>query len=53
MIPFNMPHLTGYEIKFLNQCLRLGKLSGNGDFTKECEQFFEKKCLMTNYFTQR
>ena len=56
MIPFNMPHLTGYEIKFLNQCLRLGKLSGNGDFTKKCEQFFEKKigalkCLLTTSCT--
>jgi len=51
-----MPHLTGYEIKFLNQCLRLGKLSGNGDFTKKCEQFFEKKigalkCLLTTSCT--
>ncbi|MFA6813676.1 MAG: dTDP-4-amino-4,6-dideoxygalactose transaminase [Bacteroidaceae bacterium] len=56
MIPFNKPHLTGYEIKFLNQCLRLGKLSGNGDFTKKCEQFFEKKigalkCLLTTSCT--
>jgi len=52
MIDFNRPHLTGKEIANINMAVVNGKLSGNGEFTKRCQQFFEerygfKKCLLT------
>ena len=52
MIPFNKPHLTGKEAHYMYQAVYNGKLSGNGEFTKKCQQFFEtrygfKKCLLT------
>ena len=55
-IPFNRPHLTGKEAHYMYQAVYNGKLSGNGDFTKKCQQFFEerygfKKCLLTTSCT--
>ena len=52
MIPFNRPYLTGKEAEYIRQALAAGKLSGNGEFTKRCQSFFEerygfKKCLLT------
>ena len=51
-IPFNKPYLTGKEAHYMYQAVYSGKLSGNGLFTKKCQQFFEerygfKKCLLT------
>ena len=51
-IPFNKPHLTGKEAHYMLEAVQTGKLSGNGVFTKKCQQFFEerygfKKCLLT------
>lgn len=51
-IPFNKPHLTGKEAHYMYQAVYNGKLSGNGEFTKKCQVFFEtrygfKKCLLT------
>lgn len=51
-IPFNKPFLTGKEAHYMYQAVYTGKLSGNGVFTKRCQQFFEerygfRKCLMT------
>ena len=43
MIPFNKPFLTGKEAHYMYQAVYTGKLSGNGDFTKKCQSFFEKK----------
>ena len=55
-IPFNKPHLTGKETHYIYQAVADGKLSGNGMFTKKCQQFFEerygfKKCLLTTSCT--
>ena len=55
-IPFNKPHLTGKETHYIYQAVADGKLSGNGVFTKRCQQFFEerygfKKCLLTTSCT--
>ena len=55
-IPFNKPCLMGNEIKYLNQAINNGKLSGNGEFTKKCQLFFEerysfKKCFLTQSCT--
>ena len=43
MIPFNKPFLTGKETTYIEQAVHSGKLSGNGMFTKKCQDFFEKK----------
>ena len=43
MIPFNKPFLTGKEAHYMYQAVYTGKLSGNGVFTKKCQQFFESK----------
>lgn len=56
MIDFNRPHLTGKEAHYMYQAVADGKLSGNGAFTKKCQQFFEerygiKKCLLTTSCT--
>lgn len=42
-IPFNKPFLTGKETHYIYQAVSTGKLSGNGVFTKKCQEFFEKK----------
>ena len=51
-ISFNRPFLTGKEAHYMYQAVYTGKLSGNGVFTKKCQQFFEekygfKKAIMT------
>ena len=51
-IGFNRPHLTGKEAHYMYQAVFVGHLSGNGVFTKKCQQFFQerygfKKCLLT------
>jgi len=51
-IDFNRPFLTGKEVHYMYQAVYTGKLSGNGVFTKKCQQFFEerygfKKAIMT------
>ena len=55
-IPFNLPHLTGKEAHYMYQAVSNGKLSGNGEFTKRCQRFFEEKygfekCLLTTSCT--
>jgi len=55
-IPFNKPYLTGKEAHYIYEAVNTGKLSGNGKFTKMCQQFFEdrygfKKCLLTTSCT--
>lgn len=56
MIPFNKPYLTGKETHYMYDAVYTGKLSGNGKFTKKCQEFFEKqygfkKCLLTTSCT--
>jgi len=43
MIPFNKPFLTGKETHYIYEAVNSGKISGNGIFTKKCQQFFEEK----------
>jgi len=52
MIDFNRPYLTGKETEYIHQAVADLHLSGNGKFTKKCQQFFQdrygfKKCLLT------
>lgn len=42
-IPFNKPFLIGSELKYIEEAVHSGKISGNGIFTKKCQEFFEKK----------
>ena len=55
-IPFNKPYMTGRETEYIRQAVESGKISGNGEFTKRCQAFFEKrygfrKCLLTTSCT--
>lgn len=55
-IPFNKPHLTGKETKYIIDAVNSGQISGNGIFTKKCQSFFEerygfKKTLLTTSCT--
>lgn len=56
MIPFNKPYLTGKEMHYMYDAVYTGKLSGNGKYTKKCQQYFQdkyniKKCLLTTSCT--
>jgi dTDP-4-amino-4,6-dideoxygalactose transaminase len=51
-IGFNKPPYTGNEDQYVMQAMRSDKLSGDGQFTKKCHQWFEqnlpcKKALLT------
>ncbi|MBR4612726.1 MAG: dTDP-4-amino-4,6-dideoxygalactose transaminase [Kiritimatiellae bacterium] len=55
-IPFNKPYMTGRETEYVRQAVESGKISGNGEFTKRCQKFFEerfgfRKCLLTTSCT--
>ncbi|MGD9486542.1 MAG: dTDP-4-amino-4,6-dideoxygalactose transaminase [Calditrichaceae bacterium] len=55
-IPYNKPYLTGKEMHYIYQAVYSGKISGNGIFTKKCNEFFEtkygfKKALLTTSCT--
>lgn len=52
MIPFNKPYCSGRELKYIERVCHSETMSGNGEFTKKCQTFFEqkynfKKCLLT------
>ncbi len=56
LIPFNRPYLSGEEKLLINEVLENRILSGNGPFTKKCQDFFENKydfgkCLLTTSCT--
>lgn len=42
-ITFNKPYLTGKETDYIKEAAANLKLSGNGPYTKKCQQFFEQK----------
>lgn len=56
MIPFNKPYVTGDEERFLKSVIQICKFSGNGYYTKKCQDFFSErygfeKCLLTTSCT--
>ena len=56
MIPFNRPHLTGNELRYIAQAHKNGVLAGNGVFTQKCQAWFEqrmgvKKAFLTHSCT--
>lgn len=40
-IPFNKPHMTGFELRNIEKAHLNGHLSGDGPFTKACHQWLE------------
>src|SRR5690606_11859573 len=56
MIPFNKPFIVGKELKYIEEAVKSGKISGDGIFTKKCQDFFQDryhfaKVLMTTSCT--
>ena len=56
MIPFNKPYLSGKEAQYITEAVQSGKISGNGMFTKQCQDFFQNKygfgkCFLTTSCT--
>lgn len=43
MIPLHRPFISGNEIKYIDEVIQSGNLSGNGKFTGLCHQFFERE----------
>lgn len=55
-IPFNKPNLAGKELSYIKKTVELGKISGDGYFTRKCQEFIEekfkaKKCFLTTSCT--
>lgn len=55
-IGFNKPFVTGKEYVYINEAIEKSKLSGNGEYTKKCHDFFEntiksEKTLLTTSCT--
>lgn len=55
-IPFNKPSIIGNELNYIKAAVESGKISGNGLFTKKCQNFFQNKlgvpkCLLTTSCT--
>lgn len=56
-IPFNKPPYTGNEDQYVTRAMRSAKMSGDGEFTISCQQWFEEtfsceKALLTPSCTQ-
>lgn len=43
IIPFNKPFFNGDEINYFKNSLTSGKISGDGLFTKKCQDFFQSE----------
>lgn len=44
MIRFNVPPVTGRELDYIKKAIENEKICGDGDFTKKCNEWIEKKC---------
>lgn len=52
MIPFNKPPFIGKELEYIQKAIKNSKISGDGEYTKKCNSWFEnnfgcKKALLT------
>jgi dTDP-4-amino-4,6-dideoxygalactose transaminase len=43
VIPFNVPYTTGREADYVAEAVAAGHLSGNGTFSRRCEQWLEQR----------
>lgn len=50
MIPFNKPYLTGKETQYIEEAVKSGKISGNGIFTKKCQDFLKQIIISKKHF---
>ena len=55
-VPFNKPKLRGNELRFIQDAVEKGQLSGDGLFTKKCSDLItdltgSKYCLLTHSCT--
>lgn len=55
-IRFNVPPYTGKELDYIKQAVEAQKICGDGEFTKKCNEWIEKKtgtkkCLLTTSCT--
>lgn len=55
-IGFNKPYLTGKEYEYIADAVQSAKISGNGKYTKRCQDYFSKRygfkqCLLTTSCT--
>lgn len=55
-LPFNKPYLTGTETRYIIEAVDSGKISGNGMFTKKCQEWITQhtganKTLLTTSCT--
>ena len=48
VIPFNKPFLIGNELKYIKNVVKAGKISGDGVFTKKCNQYFKDRFGFNN-----
>lgn len=48
MLHFNIPPVTGDEIKYIQQAIDLHKICGDGEFTKKCSSLLEEKFTKVN-----
>lgn len=53
MIPFVQTYISGNESKYLNEVIEIGHVSGNGKFSKLCQNLFKERygfqrCLLTS-----
>lgn len=56
MINFNVPPYTGKEMDYIRKCVENQKICGDGEFTRKCSEWIEKKtgavkCLLTTSCT--
>lgn len=42
-IPFNKPHVTGHEHRYIQDAIERGHLSGNGHYSKLCQGWLEQR----------
>lgn len=47
MIHFNVPPVTGNEVKYIQKAIENHKICGDGEFTKKCHAWFEEKLNST------
>ena len=43
-IPFNRPYATGKELGYIAEAHAAGHLSGDGEFTRRCHAWLERRC---------
>jgi len=41
-IPFNKPHISGDEIRYIQEAIQVGHISGDGLFTQKCHALLER-----------